>query len=204
MVNHAKAAHIDFRPLFPVAKQGDDVLADYLDMQNLLILYPTLKVAKSLKRAMGRDSTDELIALCENEASDNVRNSDDFVQTVAGAVFRYIVLQTIMANGVRQAITPTPEIEAKEQELLVSFKPLLIKYTEGRNTAALTRLLFAAQQVASTLSFPKDWLLRSFKLLLAEQLITPDVLTAWKNDTQHETATKSTALNEVDAWLSSL
>jgi hypothetical protein len=199
-----QAARMDFRALFPEKKQSDKELIGYLNMHDMFVLMPELKVARHIETRLGKDTAEAILDWCDTEVSAEVRASDDFVRAVAGSVLRHIVNQTIMAGNPRQPHAITPELEEKERELLKTFAPLLSKAISGRSAASRAHVLFAAQSIAAGLNFPEGLLQRMFSNLMEEGIVSRDALQAWKKDDKYEQSSKQEANKQIESWYASL
>ncbi|KAJ3108937.1 hypothetical protein HDU97_009670 [Phlyctochytrium planicorne] len=200
-------SQVDLKVFWPADRRSDDLIAEWLDANNLFFINPLLKVSRGLKTRLGEPSSalewlqqDEITAI---EQRDEV----GFVRIVALSILRHLGLKTIFANGVKNPLELSREHFVKQEEILSAHKELLDTFIQKNSEKAEEKkieILFACQEYWVECEKLKTFLEHLFRILLKISIVEEDAVASWRTDKVRLQSSKKAALEELSSWFKSM
>lgn len=174
VARRVKQHPVNLRQLFP--NKSDEQLADALERAGMFALNPPLKVVKHLKRSLGSEDVDDIITYFEENFTVSLRQSEEFIRVLTGAIFRHIAGQTIFPNGMKQ---PQEADAVKEKALVIRLaRGLLSVYTIHLSNREV--ILDAVAAYSKEAGEPPGWKGRMVGYLVELNIVGSECAEQWQ------------------------
>ncbi|KJE96765.1 hypothetical protein CAOG_07037 [Capsaspora owczarzaki ATCC 30864] len=200
----AKLDIVQFLP--PHARNSSSETYHTLKRYALEFLKPLLRTELELREMLASNATiSEIYKFLKETCDPSFFTKPDFVLLLSSAVLDHIDSKVMSGSEGDAAGDSTLSAEAKKTELALfkQYAPIIRKFTD-HDVKLQLYVVYAAQLFALKRDFPKDLILRLFKLLYHCDIVDEEGFVLWKEDVNDDFPGKGNALFRVNAWLNAL
>ncbi|KAJ3338046.1 hypothetical protein HDU93_010044 [Gonapodya sp. JEL0774] len=156
-------------------------------------LMEQLKSGVSTRLKSDEDPT-QIVQWISSDFPSDVISTPDFVRSLMTTFLRHLASRSILPDGAVEPVPATKERYLVEKTVVERVQPLLQAFLpEGRSDLRVAAL-FAVQAYCAELKFPADFLDHVFRQLHELEILDDQAYRDWREDTEHELASKKEAL----------
>ncbi|KAM8877460.1 eukaryotic translation initiation factor 4 gamma 2a isoform 1-T1 [Synchiropus picturatus] len=192
---------VNMLKMLPEMDQNKDKMLEILEGKGLSFLFPLMKLEKELLKQIKVDpSPQSIYKWIKDNISPKLHTDKGFVNILTTSFLQFIAYEINPDNDEEQFAGPTKEQQEDENQLLLSFKPVMQKFLHDHIDLQV-EALYALQVHCNSKQFPKGMLLRYFVNFYDMEIIEEEAFLSWKEDVTQEYPGKGKALFQVNQWL---
>jgi len=192
---------VNMQKMLPEIDQNKDRMLEILEGKGLSFLFPLMKLEKELLKQIKVDpSPQSIYKWIKDNISPKLHTDKGFVNILMTSFLQYIAYEINPDDDEEQLAAPSKEQLDEEKQLLLSFKPVMLKFLHDHIDLQVSAL-YALQVHCNAKQFPKGMLLRYFVHFYDMEIIEEEAFLSWKEDVTQEYPGKGKALFQVNQWL---
>ncbi|KAM9366985.1 eukaryotic translation initiation factor 4 gamma 2a [Symphorus nematophorus] len=201
LVDLFQQSKVNMQKMLPEIDQNKDRMLEILEDKGLSFLFPLMKLEKELLKQIKVDpSPQSIYKWIKDNISPKLHTDKGFVNILMTSFLQYIAYEINPDDDEEQLAAPSKEQLDEEKQLLLSFKPVMLKFLHDHINLQVSAL-YALQVHCNAKGFPKGMLLRYFVNFYDMEIIEEEAFLSWKEDITQEYPGKGKALFQVNQWL---
>jgi len=190
---------INLIEMLPAGDKNKERLVQILEDRELEFVYPMLKIESILYEKIHASlSESQLIEWIESAVSADIRQSNDFIQSLVTCIVKNAAEKSVLSNDFEKM----NKININQQkELIRKYKKILQDYLKS-SLDKQVEAIYAMQVYASSKGFPKYFLAHLFNQMYDLEIIEEEAFFRWKDEINENYPNKGQALFHLQRWFS--